>query len=694
MNIKDYTENLADNIGKELKDKQKALKFDNTPTAGSVNPVTSEGIKEYVDSHSGTTYTAGQNITIKNNVISAKDTVYTAGEGIDISNDIISIVPQDKTEINFLKNAKPCPSNTLPIFKRSDKNVFPLTDNGYNVKLGWQFNGHAYASVKGYNAKLNNDTMKWEKFHYRVLSNNEYFYDYFDTDLIGGDIINFNNKVYYIRRDSYYMYEIKEDAEGIYFEEIEKTTFFNNVLPQKFLRPLGGADYWENNGVFSCFSFIYGGTYYNIILEPSVSSDWTTKTFSGFNNILGRNIWIYNNNICYSEGTTQFIYNKETGQWTQQSWSVPTSGFDGSDIWTDGNDIYCSYSTENLGKYSFVLDKNTPFTWLHKTWNERPTSLCGAQVLLYNNKVFYLSGDYRILINSDTWWKAEENCNPFFLTGFSYPDNAKNIWTDGLNFYFSSIEMQYKFNASTQEWEKIHWKNNNNFNGYQVWLDYNNNVYCESYRLSYDQTILGATYNGSHSWEYISPTHQYSSFVLDGSGEHVWSDGEIIYYSYQGDNKILDRTNGWLNVSMIIPAGVSINGGNIWSDGEEIYCFYVRRIFKFIKNTREWVEDTSNWNLSDVTDSLYGNMIWTFGKDLFIDTLNFSTMSNLRHYRIDTKTKQIIYFTSDYFPTSSPGSTFNLNRAIWAQNIWNDGEHTYCFPDLIAYGISNVKIKK
>lgn len=39
----------------------------------------------------GTTYTAGDNITIEDNVISATDTTYTAGNGIDITNDAISV---------------------------------------------------------------------------------------------------------------------------------------------------------------------------------------------------------------------------------------------------------------------------------------------------------------------------------------------------------------------------------------------------------------------------------------------------------------------------------------------------------------------------------------------------------------------------------------------------------------------------
>lgn len=59
---------------------------DTTYTAGTNITIDSNN----VISATGTTYTAGNNIQINNNVISATDTTYTAGTGISISNGVIS----------------------------------------------------------------------------------------------------------------------------------------------------------------------------------------------------------------------------------------------------------------------------------------------------------------------------------------------------------------------------------------------------------------------------------------------------------------------------------------------------------------------------------------------------------------------------------------------------------------------------
>lgn len=60
--------------------------FDSEMSDTSLNGVQNAVIKAYVDSHTGTTYTAGDNIDITNNVISATDTTYTAGNGIALTN--------------------------------------------------------------------------------------------------------------------------------------------------------------------------------------------------------------------------------------------------------------------------------------------------------------------------------------------------------------------------------------------------------------------------------------------------------------------------------------------------------------------------------------------------------------------------------------------------------------------------------
>lgn len=49
MTFDEFTQKLISEIAKELRTKQTCLEFDDVPTANSANPVTSDGIKNYVD---------------------------------------------------------------------------------------------------------------------------------------------------------------------------------------------------------------------------------------------------------------------------------------------------------------------------------------------------------------------------------------------------------------------------------------------------------------------------------------------------------------------------------------------------------------------------------------------------------------------------------------------------------------------
>lgn len=49
MTFNEFTQKLISEIAKELRTKQACLEFDDVPTANSANPVTSDGIKTYVD---------------------------------------------------------------------------------------------------------------------------------------------------------------------------------------------------------------------------------------------------------------------------------------------------------------------------------------------------------------------------------------------------------------------------------------------------------------------------------------------------------------------------------------------------------------------------------------------------------------------------------------------------------------------
>ena len=91
-------------------------------------------------------------------------------------------------------------------------------------------------------------------------------------------------------------------------------------------------------------------------------STWESKTWNGMTSFSGNGIWTDGENIYYSNSTNHYVLNRETSTWEPKTWNGLTS-FGGEHIWTDGTDIYYSYGTNQ-----YVLNRETS-TWESKTWN-------------------------------------------------------------------------------------------------------------------------------------------------------------------------------------------------------------------------------------------------------------------------------------------------------------------------------------
>ena len=133
-------------------------------------------------------------------------------------------------------------------------------------------------------------------------------------------------------------------------------------------------------------------------LNMVIKNTWVEKTWNGMTSFQGSNIWTDGENIYYSCGSDQYVLDKSTSTWTPKTWNGLTN-FNGWYIWTDGDNIYYSFEYGSSSN-QYVLNKSTS-TWTPKTWGGF-TSLFG-------------------------------NC----------------IWTDGENIYFSNDSNQYVLNKST-----------------------------------------------------------------------------------------------------------------------------------------------------------------------------------------------------------------------------------------------------
>lgn len=205
----------------------------------------------------------------------------------------------------------------------------------------------------------------------------------------------------------------------------------------------------------------------SVMVDVSSGGQIEQKTWTGLTNFDGSSVWTDGENIYYSSSTTQYVLDKSTSNWTTKTWTGLTN-FYGSYVWTDGENIYYSNNTTQK-----VLNNST---WSNKTW----------------------SGITSI--------------------------NGTNVWSDGENIYYSNGSAQYVLNKTTSTWTTKSWLGLTNFIGEYVWSDGENIHY----------TYLSSA--GSSS------TSNYYNYILDKStstwidqtitsGRSFWSDGTHTYYS-------------------------------------------------------------------------------------------------------------------------------------------------------------------
>ena len=181
-------------------------------------------------------------------------------------------------------------------------------------------------------------------------------------------------------------------------------------------------------------------------------------------------------------------------------------------------------------------------------------------------------------------------------------------------------------------------------------------------------------------------------------GEQVWTDGEHIYYSFQGDDYELDipshtwSVKTWNGISNLL-------GSSVWSDGTHIYSSLDRDHYELVLGTNNWVSKT--WNIR-----FYGNYVWTDGKgNIFMtDTgeyhqLNKST-GNWEEMTWDTHDNELIGYniwTDGYnvYHSCAPYNmkfitedkswevvTFETLDEFDGENVWSDGKNIYCSINL------------
>lgn len=187
-------------------------------------------------------------------------------------------------------------------------------------------------------------------------------------------------------------------------------------------------------------------------------------------------------------------------------------------------------------------------------------------------------GRYISFDNGTNWTKVTSSSDPYYLRAYS-----QRIWTDGTYLYSSEgAGKHYKFNDTTKVWDAITW--NVDVYGDRIWTD-GTDIFFSDINLQYKLNL------STGEWE----THTWSSGgTTEIAGNQIWTDGTDIYFSGSNGIYVYNRTNNnWTAVTFInYPAGTSTY--QIWSDGIDNYYSSGTTHKVLDKSTRTWSDMT--WN--------------------------------------------------------------------------------------------------
>lgn len=136
------------------------------------------------------------------------------------------------------------------------------------------------------------------------------------------------------------------------------------------------------------------------------------------------------------------------------------------------------------------------------------------------------------------------------------------------------------------------------------------------------------------------------------TGLGIWTDGENIYFSYNGTNLVLNKSTSTWSTKTWMGMG-NFSGEDVWTDGENIYYSTTTQQYILNKSTSTWSPKT--WN--GFTD-LIGKNVWTDGENIY-----YSKSSN--QYILDKAT------------STWSVKTWNGLSSFHGENIWTDGNNIY-----------------
>ena len=269
------------------------------------------------------------------------------------------------------------------------------------------------------------------------------------------------------------------------------------------------------------------------------------------------------------------------------------------------------------------------------------------------------------------------------FVGITNP-SAQNVWTNGVDYYYSNGEsQQYVLDKASKTWLPCSWEGYQNIYGNNIWSD-GSDTYYSSGNIQYVLDSEGiwqpkewvnlAYFSGTNVCKlenvyYVLENSKY--YQLDGNtwsekkfftpstnfsnNGGFWTDGVDCFYSYYGNDYILDRTNNkWESIKWNVSG---LTGSNVWNEGENCYYSYGGTQYKLNKSTRMWE-----------------NMTWDgfkpeFASNIWSDGINYYYSNEQQQYILDSANQKW-----NQTNVIGPNKSFVVSHT----DIWTDGIDYYC----------------
>ncbi len=404
---------------------------------------------------------------------------------------------------------------------------------------------------------------------------------------------------------------------------------------------------------------------------------WKDKEWSGLDKFEGDNIWSDGNHVFYSNGSQQYILNKETSTWEKikmftdkEIYTPKHTNIDielklfRENIWTDGTDIY--YSDLNL-QYELIkniTDVPHQMRWVPMKWKGLDI-FNGSYIWKDGNDIYYSDGNKSYILDKQNHsWSIKK------FKGYKvYGDH---IWTDGTNVYYSNLEKQYILDRSTCTWNEKQWEGSlSKFDSKNIWTD-GNDIY---YSLGYEnQKVLDKS----------TSTWKDKFWIENGNfpsiGSKVWKDKENIYYTTDrwATSIVLEKVlvehskYRWKDISNMIdtntrnnnyPIMPNIYGEDILKYNGDIYCIFSGHRYKLNKDKDRWEEYQIYYDNGSIVE-------FDISKDSFwIDDKNcmFYSYSKDQQYKVVVNNDSMIFIPIKW----------NGIEYLYGDYIWTDGNEIY-----------------